>query len=355
VNALLQSPRRAWARVAVGTAVLVALGLGLAGARPAGAEDDEVTAARTVLVEAATSGEAARLQAALERADALVGPGASFPTQADLADWLGSLPPPVASRPAVRLRRAWLYVAGKRGKDALPLLEEALGTDPKSAWLRAYVGEAKRQVGDVDGAVAAWSAALAAGATDDQVLPSVRKLVWDLYQERARDPTSGLPRYATVVAPLLATKAMPDVEEQLFDWLTFDAAQDGVEAARATTLRQAALPHLMRALRAKVADADRPRLAGKALATARAGWFAGAAAGEGMPTDFDVLAEAVRLGERAGGEGHEVPAALTALAEVALAKGRYVLAGHLARRRLANSDSPGARRVLEQLPADLGD
>ena len=75
----------------------------------------------------------------------------------------------------------------------------------------------------------------------------------------------------------------------------------------------------------------------------------------GDPTPFDALAVAVRLGERASGEGHELPEALAELAAEALAKGRYVLADRLARRRLAISDSPTARRVLRAMPADAGD
>ena len=74
-----------------------------------------------------------------------------------------------------------------------------------------------------------------------------------------------------------------------------------------------------------------------------------------LPTRFDLLAQAVRLGETPGGEGHEVPEALAALAEEALGKGRWLLADKMARRRLAISDSPAARRVLLALPPDVGD
>ncbi|MFO0934363.1 MAG: hypothetical protein U1E39_16875 [Planctomycetota bacterium] len=318
------------------------------------AEDDAVTAAGAALVEAAKSRDAGRVAAALEAADALVGPGASFPTRADLADWLGGLPDAVTSLDVVKVRRAWLYVAGKRGKDAVPLLDAALAKDPKNTLLRSYLGEAKRQTGDLAGAMEAWKAALEAGAPDDQVLPSVRRLVYDLHQEREKDPADALPRYATVAAPLLAMRPMADVEEALYDWLVYDALMARPDAARVARLRTEAARHVAVAARGTIPEGDRTRVARKAL---EAGQFVAglASAPDDVPTAFDLFAAAVRLGQVAGAEGHEVPEALTALAEAALAKGRFVLAAAMARRRLAISDSPAARRVLEAVPADVGD
>jgi tetratricopeptide (TPR) repeat protein len=262
---------------------------------------------------------ATRVAAALEAADALVGPGASFPTRADLADWLGGLPEAVTSLDVVKVRRAWLYVAGKRGKDAVPLLDAALAKDPKNTLLRSYLGEAKRQTGDLAGAMEAWKAALEAGAPDDQVLPSVRRLVYDLHQEREKDPADALPRYATVAAPLLAMRPMADVEEALYDWLVYDALMARPDAARVARLRTEAARHIAVAVRGTIPEGDRTRVARKAL---EAGQFVAGLASvpDDVPTAFDLFAAAVRLGQVAGAEGHEVPEALTALAEAALKK-----------------------------------
>ena len=72
----------------VGAVAVVAAGL----ASFARAEDDEAVRVRGALVEAARVGPAA-VGKVLEQADALVGPGATFPGRGDLADWLGAMPP----------------------------------------------------------------------------------------------------------------------------------------------------------------------------------------------------------------------------------------------------------------------
>lgn len=320
------------------------------------AEDAETDAAKAALLAAAATKDPQKVAAALDRADALVGPGATFPTRADLADWIGGLPAELTSRPEVRLRRAWLYLAGKRGADAVPLLTEALAAAPKDGMLHAYLGEAKRQAGDLAAAVASFLAALDLGADDGHVLPPVRRLVFDLHQERERDPADALPRYATVPLPLLDRRRMPDVEEALYDWLEYDAQAARPDAGRVGRFRVAAAAHALRAARpaADVPEGDRLRLARKALASGRALAALGPLPA-GAPAPFDLFAAAVRLGETGGSEGHLVPEALTSLAEAALERGRFVLAATLARRRLGISDSPGARRVLERVPADVGD
>jgi hypothetical protein len=75
----------------------------------------------------------------------------------------------------------------------------------------------------------------------------------------------------------------------------------------------------------------------------------------GVPERFDLLAAAVRLGAGAESDAHEVPEALAALAEAAFTQGRFALAERMARRRLAISDSPAAKRVLLSLPPDVGE
>lgn len=322
----------------------------------AGDARDEV---RTALLAAADADDGAvALAVALDEADRrLVGSDAPFATRAELADWIGTLPERVVEHDVVIVRRAWLYVAGRQGAAALPLLDVALERDPGNTLLVCYLGEARRQSGDLEGAIAAWVAALDAGAPDEQVLPSVRRLVFDLHRDRAADPRSALPRYATVVEPILRRRALRDVEEALYDWLDFDALVARPDGPRVAALRAAALSHLSRALRGPVGDEHRVRLARKAFEAARtlrATWRDGRPP-EGVPSAFDLLSAAVRLGVGFTDSGHEVPEALTALAQVALEKGRFVLAASLARRRLAISDSPGARAVLEALPPEVGD
>lgn len=314
------------------------------------AEDDEAVRVREALVAAARQGPAA-VGKVLEEADALVGPGATFPGRGDLADWLGAMPPAVAELPVVRLRRAWLYVTGKRGADAMPLIATALETEPKNALLRSYLGEAKRQTGDVAGAVGEWVRALGDGATDEQVLPSVRRLVYDLHQVREKDATDALPRYATAAKPVLDLRPARDVAEALADWLFYDADQARADAARSARLIAEGLRWTWAAVRAGVPEPDRLRLARKAY-DAGMRRRAVVSPADDLPSAYDLFAQAVRWAET-GTEGHGLPEALAALAEEAFEKGRYVLASALCKRRLAISDSPTARRVLAQLPPDV--
>ena len=336
-------------------ACVAALSFLAVGTRAARAEDEEATRVRGALVEAVAAKDPVRVSRVLDEANALVGPSATFPDVGALADWLGLLPDPVVAQPAVRDRRAWLYVTAKRGADALPLLEAALEKNPRNAIFLAYRGEARRQAGDLAGAVADLVAALDAGAPDEHVLPSARKIVYDLRKDPPKGLVEGLPPYATVAAPILAKREMTDVREALVAWLSYDASTKKGDAHGAAVLRAEAVRQAFLALRAPTAKEDRARRARMALDAG--GWARslGADAPADLPTAFDLYAQAVRLGERPGEEGHDLPEALTALAEEALAKGRYVLAARMAHRRLAISDSPAARRVLRGLPPDVGD
>ena len=230
-----------------------------------------------------------------------------------------------------------------------------LTKDPRNAIFLAYQGEARRQTGDLAGAIADLAAALDAGASNEHVLPSARKIVYDVKREQAKGLREGLPLYATIAAPILARREMLDVREALVEWLAYDADQRKGDAPGAPVLRAEAIRQAYAVLKAPGPKADRMRAA--RMAYDAGGWARGLGAQPpaDLPTAFDLYAEAVRLGERAGEEGHDLPEALTALAEEALAKGRYVLAERLARRRLAISDSPASRRVLRQLPPDVGD
>ena len=112
-----------------------------------GADEAATDPVKAALVSAATKHDATALKLALDAANALVGPSATFPDFGALADWLESLPEPVPSQVAVRSRRAWMYVVTKRGADALPLLKTLLVEQPVNPLFLAYLGESKRQTG----------------------------------------------------------------------------------------------------------------------------------------------------------------------------------------------------------------
>lgn len=327
-------------------------------ARPARAADEEVTEpVKAALVAAATSGDGAAMAKALEAANGLVGPSATFPDLGALADWFGTLPPPVPAHRTIRARRGWMYVVARRGADALELLKPLLVEEPGNALYRSYLGEAYRQAGDVPNAIAELAAALRAGATDDAVVPSVHKLLFDLKTSPPGGARADVaPAYVTAATTLFALRPMPAVRLAIVTWLADDLARAKADPARSGVLRAALAGEIVVTARLALPEGEAPRLAKTAYAVAQ-GMEASPAGGAtpGAATRFDVLAVAVRLGERPGGEGHDLPEALADLAEEALAKGRYLLADALARRRLSISDSPTARRVLRALPPDLGD
>jgi hypothetical protein len=239
----------------------------------------------------------------------------------------------------------------------LPLLATLLREQPGNPLLLAYVGESKRQTGDVEGALAALADALRAGASDEAVVPSIQKLLFDRKVDPLKDAKpDASPSYATLAGPLFTLRPMVEVRLSIVGWLADDLARAKGDAVRTTSLALELARQLVATSRLVLPEGEAPRLATTA--------FELAATMKGLPKDaihdgdmtrFDVLAVVVRLGERASGDGHDRPEALSALAEEALAKGRFVLADHLARRRLAISDSPAARRVLRALPPDVGD
>ena len=327
-------------------------------ARPARGADEEVTEpVKAALVAAARSNDGAAMTKALEAANALVGPTATFPDVGALADWLGTLPPPVPGNRAIRARRGWMYVVARRGAESIDLLKPLLAEDPKNALFRSYLGEAYRQAGDLPNALAAFAEALKAGARDDAVVPSVFKLLFDL---RSSPPAGAradvAPAYVTAATSLFALNPMPEVRLSIVAWLVGDLDRAKGDAARANVLLAALAGEVVATARLALPDGEATKLATKAYDVAqRMRDLPRDALPAGGATRFDVLAVVVRLGERPGAEGHDLPEALADLAEEALAKGRYVLADQLARRRLAISDSPTARRVLRGLPPDVGD
>jgi hypothetical protein len=348
-------PRRLLVRGVLASCALLA---GCLFARGARAEDEDVEAARARLVAAAQKGDRA-VSVALDEAQKLVGPGRVWPDLGAYADWVETLPPDVNALRTVRLRRAWAYVSTKRGQNALPLLVELKGSGPADPVVLSYFGEAKRLVGDAEGAVAGLKEAVAAGAGDDLVVPTLRKIAYDAHSEEPK-PAEGetpkdAPRWLAVGEAVLAVRDLPDVRLSLVRW-----AQAAGEADRGVRvgplMRGKAIAIAWPTLTTPPADRASIGLSLSRLAFDLARLRATLPAdAKGLPSRFDLLAQAVRLGETAGADGHEVPEALALLAQEALDKGRYVLADRMARRRLAISDSATARRVLLALPPDAGE
>ena len=328
-------------------------------AREARAEDEAVEKAKAALVAAAAKGDGPKVAQALDEAQKLVGPGRVWPDFGVFADWVETLPPEVNALRTVKLRRGWAYLSTKRGQDAVTLLYAVLATDPKDPVVLAYCGEAKRLVGDPRGGLVALRDAIARGASDELVVPTLRKMAYDAHGEEpspkeGETPKAELPGWVSIGEGVLDVKDIVDVRLSLVRWLQAGAESDRGERGRLLRVKAIAVawPTLSKP------PADRASL-GISLARLALdlAWARGTlpADAKGVPAHFDLLAAAVRLGEPAGGEGHEVPEALALLAEEAAAKGRFLLADRLARRRLAISDSAVARRVLLSLPPDVGD
>jgi hypothetical protein len=336
--------------VAVAAALLASL-------RLAGADEEEVVAKARATITAAGNEGGPALEKALGDAQALVGPSASFPDAGAFADWLGTMPEAVAKTAAVRTRRAWLYLCAKRGQDALEPLQQVLSERPDDPTLLLYLGDAKRLAGDVDGAIAAFSDARKHGAAAKDFADSLHRMLYDLHANERPGEGEGLPRWLSAGEKALALVEAPRVRLDLVVWLGAEADASAERSAkRAADLRFAAARVLWPALvRPSEAPDVAPYLARAALDAA--GWVRsrGAARPDDVPEAFDLLGMAVRLGASPTGEGHQLPEALAGLAEEALAKGRFLLASTLARRRLAISDSPGARRVLLAVPPSVGD
>ncbi len=334
------------ARCLAAALLALAVGPGLAAG-----ESDTADSVKAALVHAAGRGDPKALSEALDRAAALAGKDPSLPDLGAVADLVASLPQSVTSLSLVQVRVGWMYVTAKRGRDALGPLSAALSADPRNGIARSYLGEAKRQAGDPLGAADDLARAWADGADDAHVLPSVRKIVFDLRKEAPPAEGDAFPPYAVAAAKALAVKDVPDLRYSLATWLAFDA--DGLRGApeRVARLRSEAARHAAAVL-ANPGEAQAGALA--RLAYDAANWVRELPPKD-VPDRFELLCAAVRLGGLPEGDAHEVPEALAALAEEALAKGRFSLAERMARRRLAMSDSPAARRVLLALPPDLGE
>jgi hypothetical protein len=318
----------------------------------AGFAGDDLEELRGEIVRASQANDAARVVRALDRVASMVGPEKAFADVGAAADWVAALPDGVTGRPVVQVRLGWMYVTGLRGPDALPHLEKALRAAPSDARARAYFAEAKRQAGEPAAAAGELARAIGDGVPDDLAEWGVTKLVAGLLTYGKKGEGTALPEYASAAETVFAAKDFPAVRRSVALRLSFDAEEERVDAERSTALRTAAVRHAWAYLRRAPADGESARLSYEASR-----WVAalGDARPSGLPERFDLLAAAVRMGETSDPEAHQVPEALAAMAEEALAKGRFVLAERMARRRLAMSDSPAARRVLLRVPADVGD
>lgn len=155
-----------------------------------------------------------------------------------------------------------------------------------------------------------------AGAPDDQVLPSARRLVYDLHQEREKDPATRC----------RATPRSRRRSSRCGRWPTSrrrsttgssTTPYGRPDVARVARLRTEAARHIAVAVRGTIPEGDRTRVARKAL---EAGQFAGGprVGPRRRPHGVRPLRGRRAARQVAGAEGHEVPEALTALAEAAL-------------------------------------
>lgn len=289
---------------------------------------------------------------ALDNLQARVGREDGFADVGAFGDWLGALPDGRSSEPRVQIRRGWAYVTARRGKDAVPLLEAGLKDDPSQGLVRAYLGEARRQAGDLTGALATLATAVKAGYDAPFVRQTAMASCLALRIEQPAREAQGLPAYAQAAAPYLEAVRDGSLHATLAQALLQDlAAYESPTNARGGQWARAAGEHLLEALLSGTAVDGAARLA---LEAARALTDLDRAQ-EGRTPRVDLLEAAYRLGRPADREGHDLPEVLPLLAEALLAEGRYETAHRLCRERLAISESPAARRVLLRLPPDVGD
>lgn len=291
---------------------------------------------------------------ALDALAARIGQQPGFPDHGAFGDYLGRLPARTAAHPRVQLRRGWAYLAAGRTDAAgqiLGTLAEAGGEDGPVA--RAYLGEAARQAGDLEGAVEFLAAAAAAGYRDPFVVEAVHKAAFQMRDRKPSKEFEGLPQYVGALETVLAAFDHPTFHGIVARWLLDDYGAYAVPGRdRAVRWASKAAEHALAALRREGAAAagDGTRLAFDAAAALEPE----DRATQGRTLRFDLLSWAYRLGNRPDEDSHTLPAAIALLAEAALAEHRYELAARLARQRLDISDSPAARRVLAALPPDLG-
>jgi tetratricopeptide (TPR) repeat protein len=334
--------------------LLVLLVAIVAGPRGARSEDeDSLPVLRRHLMFAQGRDQTGR---ALDALATRIGKDPAFPDHGAFGDWLGDLPSGKSLDPLVQLRRGWAYVTAKRGPDAIAPLEAALKDDPASGLTRAYLGEALRQSGRCVEALDMLALAIGSGETGRHVVESAIEAALALRRDQGKPSGEGLPPYANglrAVIDALSYDSRAELDATLAQWLLADlVAYERPDTSRGRLWATTAGEHALAAIRgAAEPQAGSARMAYEAAVA----MTAADADARGRTIRFDLLAEAVRVGDRLSGDDpHPVPQVFVLLAEAAAAEGRYALAYRMAKRRMQISWSPRARRVLDRLPPDLG-
>lgn len=295
-----------------------------------------------------------------EALDALaerIGSSGGFEDARDFGDWLGQLPPEVAERSRVLLRRGWAYLAARRPADAAAPLHAVLehGGEETGVAL-AYLGEAARLAGEPARAFERLTAACLEGYRTAFVVESAHKAAFVMRQEKPSKAFDDLPDYAVALDGILDVFDHPLLRTAAARWLLDDYAAYAIPGTkRARLWARVAARHALAAA-PSIADLPSSGTEGTRL------FFDAAVALEpedrataGRTLRFDLLSWAYRLGNRPDQDTHAIPPVVAMLAQAALDEGRYQLADRLARQRLGISDSPAARRVLDALPPDVGE
>jgi hypothetical protein len=315
----------------------------------AGSEATDLPTLRRQLLEARDDAHVAR---ALDRLTQRVGVEGGFVNAAAFGDWLGKLPDGRAQHPLVKLRRGWAYVVGRRGADAVPLLQDAVQDDPGDGLRRAYLGEALRQAGRCMDAATMLTAAVRCGYYARHLHDSLVKTLYDVRREKDPGEARDLPEYVTLAEAFLDVKPVPDLDFHLAQLLLRDFdTYETPRQPRGQHWAQVAGRHALRALRTW-----RNLPAGAATLAFDAAHALEVVDPErqGDTDRFDLLAWAWKLGRDPQGGAPLYPQTLVWMAEIAAREGRFALAWRLADRRLQISNSPRARRLLHRLPPDLG-
>ena len=223
----------------------------------------------------------------------------------------------------------------------LQVLADAGGEDGPVA--RAYLGEAARQGGDLERALALLAAAAADGYRDPFVVDAAHKAAFQMRAGTASKAFDGLPDYVPALEAVLAAygEEPTALHGVLARWLLDDYGAYAVPGRdRATLWASTAAGHALAALvvQGVAAAGDGTRLAFDAAA-ALAPEDGRAAAGRSAST---CSAWAYRLGNRPDDDTHALPAAVALLAEAALARGAATSWPRAS--RVSASTSPTARR-----------
>ena len=331
--------------LALTTGLVVAVLLGALGA----AAKDTLPELRRNLLNAHG---APQLEKALFELTEKIGVEGFYADHGAFADWLAGLPDGKPEHPLVRQRIGWALVRAKRGAEAVPHLEAALKGDPSAGLTRAYLGEALRQSKKYMPAAEMLASAVRCGEDGDFVPESLVSTLVLMQQSAISGHADDLPGYVLAAEAYLRVKADPRIHQMVADMLLTDfQTYEKPERDRGQSWARSAAHHVLKAL------ALSP---GKLANGAQMAYDAAQALEvltrktNGSTLRFDLLCQAYKLGIDPADGTHARPQVLTLLAEAAAAEGRFELAYRIAQERLGISNSPRARRLLMQLPPDLG-